>query len=133
MWLPRLQDVVLFHDRMVERSGGETGVRDLGLIESALSRASAAFAGVEAYNGIEAKAAAVCCGLTQNHGFVDGNKRIGVAVMVLILRKNGVKLSVECSELVSLGLSIAQGNASVEDVCAWIKEHEGEPLPEGDA
>lgn len=123
MWFPTVDDVLVLHRIMVDASGGSHGVRDVGLIESALHRAQASFGGVDAYNGIEAKAAAVGYGLTQNHGFVDGNKRIGMATMLLILRRNGVDLRVDCGEIVCLGLAIASGEASQEAVFDWIVGH----------
>lgn len=60
----------------------------------------------------------------QNHGFLDGNKRIGMATMLLILRRNGVRLSYTQEELIALGLAVAQGVADVEEMTAWIQEHE---------
>ena len=123
IWLPTLQQLILLHEKTVARSGGSQGVRDAGLIESALMRASAEFGGVEAYPGIAQKAAAVCCGLIGNHGFVDGNKRIGVMAMLLILRQNGVMLNYTQPELIRLGLDAAQGLLSVEAVAGWIESH----------
>ena len=126
IWLPTTENVVLLHQKLIEASGGSAGVRDIGLIESAVNRAKAAFAGVEAHPGIVAKAASVGCGLTQNHGFIDGNKRIGMAVMLLILRRNGVRLAYTQAELVTLGLEVAQGNADVDAVQKWIESHKAE-------
>lgn len=123
MWMPTADNVLLLHQKLVERSGGAAGVRDLGLIESALARAQAAFDGVDAHPGVIRKAAAVGCGLTQNHGFVDGNKRIGMATMLLILRRNGIGLIYTQDELVWLGLSVAQGKADIEQVTEWITRH----------
>lgn len=126
IWLPTTENVLLLHEKLVEASGGSAGVRDLGLIESAINRANSAFGGVEAHRGIIAKAAAVGCGLTQNHGFIDGNKRIGMAVMLLILRRNGVRIVYTQTELVMLGLDVAQGKADVEQVKNWIEAHKAE-------
>lgn len=123
LWRPSVEDVLLLHRKLIERTGGADGVRDLGLIQSALARADAAFAGVEAYPGIIDKAAAVGCGLTQNHGFVDGNKRVGMAALLLILRRNGVVLVHTQEELVQLGLGVAQGVLDVPQVAAWITDH----------
>lgn len=123
IWLPTVEHVLMLHQKIMNVSGGASGVRDLGLIESALARAQASFAGVEAHQGIVNKAAAVGCGLTQNHGFVDGNKRIGMAVMLLILRRNGVKLTYTQEELVALGLAVACGKADKEQTAEWIARH----------
>lgn len=123
IWLPTMENVLLLHQKMAECSGGSTGVRDIGLIESALARAQAAFGCVELYPDVIGKAAAVGGGLTKNHGFIDGNKRIGMATMLLILRRNGVRLSYTQDELISLGLNVAQGTLDVEEVMAWLDEH----------
>lgn len=126
IWLPTTENVLMLHQKLVEASGGSAGVRDIGLIESAIARAQAAFGGVEAHQGTAAKAAAVGCGLTQNHGFVDGNKRIGMAVMLLILRRNGVHLIYTQEELISLGLAVAQNTADLAFVQNWIEQHKAE-------
>lgn len=123
IWLPTIEQVIIIHQRLVALTGGAAGVRDIRLIESALARANAAFGGVEAHPGLLAKAAAICCGLTQNHGFIDGNKRIGVTTMLMILRKNAVLLSYTQDELVQLGLSIAQGDMDVAQTEAWLRIH----------
>ncbi len=123
MWLPTVENLLLLHRKLIDRTGGAHGVRDITLIESALARATAAFGGVYAHHGIVDKAAAVGCGLTQNHGFVDGNKRIGMTAMLLILHRNEIYLQYEQSELVALGLNIAQGLINVADVAAWIGKH----------
>ena len=126
IWLPTTDEVILLHEKLVAASGGSVGVRDRGLIESAVNRAAAAFGGVEAHRGIIAKASAIGCGLTQNHGFIDGNKRIGMATMILILRRNGIQLSCSQADVVALGLEVAQGVADVESVQKWIEAHTAE-------
>ena len=123
-WLPDLDTVLRLHSKMILHSGGSDGVRDIGLVHSAIARASAAFGGVEAYPTLIEKAAAMGCGLAQNHGFIDGNKRIGMAVMLLILRRNAVQLAYEQQELITLGLSVAQGTADVPEVLNWIRSHQ---------
>ena len=62
----------------------------------------------------------------QNHGFVDGNKRIGVAALLLILRKNGVNLAYTQEELIRLGLDMATNRIDVREVALWIKDHRQE-------
>ena len=123
LWLPTVEDMLLLHQKLIERTGGAAGVRDLALIDSALARASAAFGGVEAHPHVIDKAAAIGCGLTQNHGFVDGNKRIGMAAMLLILRRNGIALVYTQEELVQLGLDVAQGLMDVPQAAEWIRAH----------
>lgn len=123
MWLPEIQDVQKLHTKVVMASGGSDGVRELGLVESALARASAGFGGVELYPDLVGKAAAIGAGLTHNHGFIDGNKRIGVMTMLLMLRRNGVRLRYTQQELIDLSLLMAQGKAGVEEADAWIRAH----------
>lgn len=123
MWLPTIEQVLIIHDRLIALTGGASGIRDIRLIESAIARANAAYGGVEAHPGLLAKAAAVCCGLTQNHGFVDGNKRIGITTMLMILRQNGVNLAYSQEELIQLGLSIAQDTMNVPEVAEWLRTH----------
>jgi death-on-curing protein len=86
-------------------------------------RTEASYGGVEPYGTLSLKAAAVCCGLIGNHGFVDGNKRAGVAAMLLILRKNGLRIGFTQGELVALGLSVARGEMREVAVAEWIKAH----------
>ena len=85
--------------------------------------AKTSFAGVDAHRTLEEKAAAVGYGLIKNHGFIDGNKRVGITTMILILIRNGVNVSYTQSELVHLGLAIAQNTADVQETTAWIIQH----------
>lgn len=121
MWCPTVDDVLLMHEKIIERTGGASGVRSLPLIESAVQRFHASFSGQDAHATIEEKAAAVACGLIQNHGFVDGNKRIGVAVMRLILLQNGIQIQYSQQDLVQIALTVANGKSDVADVTAWIR------------
>ena len=123
IWLPSLEHILLLHAELVRHSGGSIDVRDVGLVESALARATTAFDGYELYPGIAEKAANVCCGLVQNHGFVDGNKRIGVAAMLLILKRNHVDMHFATDDLVWLGMSVARGDIDIPQVIEWIDTH----------
>ena len=123
MWLPTLSHILRLHSKLTHHSGGMDGIRDIGLIESALLRTTASYDGQELYTNTEAKAAAVCCGLIGNHGSVDGNKRVGIASMLLILAQNEVVITYTQEEFVALGLSIAQGQMDVSNVAIWIAAH----------
>ena len=118
------EKVLLLHQILIEQTGGEDGVRDMGLLESALSACDATFDGKELFPGKEEKAARLCTGLVSNHAFVDGNKRIGVYVMLTFLEVNGIRLNVTDEELVEIGLSLAQSEMKYEELLAWIKAHE---------
>lgn len=122
-WLPSVEHIMRLHKKITAASGGSAGVREIGLIESAVARGQASFGGIDMYPDIIEKSAAIGCGLTQNHGFVDGNKRIGMATLLLMLRRNGIALSYTQEELIALGLSVARGSAGVEDTIAWVRRH----------
>ena len=118
-----VEDVILFHEKIIRATGGSDGVRDRGVIESALNRAQQTFDGQDLYEGIEKKIAVTCYSLIKNHGFVDGNKRIGVAVMLLLLRLNHFKVQYSQAELVELGLKSAAGEITEEEIEHWIQRH----------
>ena len=121
MWRPSVENILRLHEKLIERAGGTGGVRSLPLIESALRRFDTSFEGHEAYPALEEKTAAVVCGLIQNHGFLDGNKRVGVEAMRLILTMNRISIRYTQKELISLGLAVAQGKMDVEHVAEWIR------------
>ncbi|WP_371362000.1 hypothetical protein SRRS_32650 [Sporomusa rhizae] len=123
MRLLTVTDIILLHKKLIEQTGGSHGIRDAGLIESAVTRALATFDGQDLYTTVKSKIAAVTYSLVSNHGFVDGNKRVGVAAMLLLLRINGYRLSYTQQELITLGLSIADGSAAENDISDWIEDH----------
>lgn len=119
-----VSDIIILHQKVIDKTGGSHGVRDLGLIESAVSRAYATFGGNDLYETVEAKIAVTAYSLVSNHGFVDGNKRVGIAAMLLLLRLNGYKFQYSQQELTDLGLGLATGNLNENDIQKWIKEHQ---------
>ena len=99
------------------------GVRDEGLLDSALEGAFAGFGDREFYPSKEEKGARLGYTLISNHAFVDGNKRIGVYVMLSFLEMNGIRISCTDEELVSIGLSVADGSMGYEDLLQWVLDH----------
>lgn len=118
-----LAQVKKLHQMMVESTGGHSGLRDEGALEAALMNAFATFDGQDLYPGVEAKAAVKCYGIIRNHPFIDGNKRMGIFVMLVFLEANEIRLSFTQDELVQLGLGIAQGNIDAEQIQDWIATH----------
>ena len=104
------EKVKLLHQLMAEATGGSVGVRDEGLLDSAIEGAFATFDGVELYPSKEEKAAKLGYSLISNHAFVDGNKRIGVYVMLSFLELNGIHIEAADEDVVSLGLGVADGS-----------------------
>ncbi len=123
IWLPSIEQIIQAHQMLIAATGGSDGIRDPGLIESALMRAYAGFGEHEIYTTVPQKAAAICSGLIGNHGFVDGNKRIGILIMLSILRKNGYALTYTQDELIELGLAAAQSIVGTEEITRWIEAH----------
>lgn len=123
MILLTIEEIVQMHDMMISKTGGSAGIRDMGLLESAVYNVLTSFENVELYPTVEEKAARYAYGLTSNHAFVDGNKRIGIFVMLTVLRLNGVEIEYTQAELISLGLSLADGSMGYQDVLTWIKTH----------
>lgn len=117
------EKVLLLHQIMAEATGGSAGVRDDALLESAIESAYATFDGQELYPSKEEKAAKLGFSLISNHAFVDGNKRIGMYIMLSFLDINGVKLDATNEDVVSLGLSVAGGSAKYNEILKWINEH----------
>jgi len=115
--------VLLLHRHLVEEFGGSHGIRDEGLLDSALAMPYMTFYGQDLYPSLEAKAAQLCFGLVKNHPFIDGNKRIGAHCMLALLEANNVFLQYEQEELQDCILSLASSELSAEGLVAWIKSH----------
>lgn len=117
------EKVLLLHKLMAEETGGSVGIRDEGLLESALESVFSGFDGKEFYPSKEEKGARLGYSLISNHAFVDGNKRIGVFIMLTFLEVNGIRIECTDEELVTVGLSVADGIMGYEALLNWIHEH----------
>ncbi|HEM3468509.1 MULTISPECIES: type II toxin-antitoxin system death-on-curing family toxin [Streptococcus] len=118
-----VEQVIELHTRLIQATGGLGGVRDVGLIESSLSSAFSTYFGVEKYPSIEEKAARLCYSLVNNHAFLDGNKRIGVFVMIIFLKLNGIVLNQTDEEVVKLGLGVASSELDYDAILEYIRNH----------
>ena len=118
-----LNEVLLLHARLIQRSGGMRGVRDPDLLESALARPMATFEGVEPYRDLWTKAAALMHGLAQNPPFIDGNKRVALTATGLFLELNGCRLAASNDEAAAVTPDIAAGELDVDDIAAWLRAH----------
>lgn len=119
-----LDEVLAIHADQIERYGGALGIRDRGLLESALAMPEAAFSGTELHPTLHEKAAAYLFHLVKNHPFVDGNKRIGLAVGLAFLALNDIFIRATDDELVELVLDVANGRRSKADVAVFLRVHE---------
>jgi death-on-curing protein len=117
------EQVLFIHYRLVSEIGGEHGVRDIGLLQSAVARPKATFDNQELYTNIYEKAAALMESLVNNHPFIDGNKRTGIACTVLFLRQNGIAFSAKNSELEKFTLRVASSKIELSEIAKWLKDH----------
>lgn len=117
------EDVLLLHHLSIERSGGSHGLRDPGLLDAAVHRPQATFAGESLYPTIFEKSAALCHSLIKNHPFVDGNKRTSLLSAMTMLEMNGYQFESTQEELVVFGLKIDNENVSPEAIASWLKSH----------
>lgn len=116
--------VLLLHSELISEFGGLDGIRDLGMLESAINAPFQTFSRQDVYPSIQQKAARLCYGLVKNHPFVDGNKRIGVHVMLVFLALNKIELDYTQEELYSIILDVASSKSNFEDLTTWIIEHQ---------
>ena len=117
------EKVLLLHQIMAEATGGSVGVRDNDLLESALENCFATFDGIELYPTKEEKGARLGYSLISNHAFVDGNKRIGVYIMLLFLEINGIRIDAANEDIIHIGLSVADGSMKYDDLLEWVRKH----------
>lgn len=117
------EQVLFIHSRLIDETGGSHGIRDLGLLQSAVSRPMATFGGECLYPDIFQKASALMESLIKNHPFIDGNKRTAISSTGLFLRINGYNLETSQKELEDFTLKMATGEASVTDVAKWFKRY----------
>ncbi len=123
MTLLTIDEIKLLHSKLIAKTGGLDGVRDIGLLESAVYSANGGFGDEERYPTIEEKSARLAYAIVSNHAFIDGNKRIGVLVLLMTLRLNRVNLSYSQQDLITLGLSIADGSFAYDDTLRWVLAH----------
>lgn len=116
---PTLAETLELHSRLIERFGGATGVRDLGLLQSALIRPQTGY-----YKSLTLEAAALLQSLAQNHPFVDGNKRVAFATTAIFLRMNGYRLKIDPDNGESFIIDeVIQKKATIEAIAKWLEKN----------
>lgn len=118
------EQILMLYPELIKMTGGSDGIRDIGLLESALETPFQSYGGEELYPSIQAKAAGLCYGLVKNHAMVDGNKRIGVHVMLVFLSVNGYEVAYTQKELSDLILDVAADKKQYEDILQWLLVHQ---------
>lgn len=114
-----LEEVLELHRVLIERFGGVPGVRDRGLLQSALMRPQTGY-----YNSLSEQAAALFQSLVSNHVFIDGNKRVGFAAMAIFLKMNGYNLRIDADEAERFLVGkIIKKKAGVEEISRWMERY----------
>ena len=116
--------ILLLHKQLIAETGGSSGLRDEGMLDSALNAPFQTFGGEDVYPSLQQKAARLCFGLVKNHPFVDGNKRIGAHVMLVFLALNRIELQHTQTELSDIILQLAAGTIQSSDLLDWILTHQ---------
>jgi len=122
-----LDEVLAIHQDQIMRYGGTPGVRDLGLLQSALAQPCGTFGGQFLHANLMEMAAAYLFHLVQNHPFIDGNKRVGLVATLVFLEFNGKEIDAPDADLETLVLSVAQGQANKTAISSFLQQHEKQP------
>ena len=123
MKILKKRQILLLHSALIAESGGSDGIRDEGLLDSAVNTPFQTFSGQDLYPTVLEKAVRLGFGLIRNHPFIDGNKRIGTHTMLVFLNLNSITLSYEDDELISTILSVASGEMDADGLLKWIQQH----------
>lgn len=118
------KQILMLHSELIRETGGSDGLRDEGLLDSALSAPFQGFGEIDNFPSLQQKGARLGYGLICNHAFVDGNKRIGAHAMLLFLALNGIELEYTQEELSDMVLNVASGALQFEDMLQWIIKHQ---------
>ncbi|MFZ3064862.1 MAG: type II toxin-antitoxin system death-on-curing family toxin [Nitrospirota bacterium] len=117
------EQALFIHYRLIEETGGSHGLRDIGLLQSAIARPMAAFGGDDLYPDIFTKAAALMHSLIKNHPFIDGNKRTAITSSSIFLLRNGFQITASNKELEQFTLEAASTKIEIEKIARWFKKH----------
>jgi death-on-curing protein len=118
-----VEEVLVLHSRLIATSGGGLGVRDANALDSAVAQPQMTFSGIDLYETIARKAAALGHSLISNHPFVDGNKRVGHAAMEVMLILNGYEIAAGVDDQEETILGVASGTISREEFASWVEQH----------
>jgi death-on-curing protein len=118
------EHIIKLHSQIVELTGGTDGVREMGLLESAIESPFQACFGADVYPTIQEKGTRLGFGLIKNHCMLDGNKRIGVHAMLVFFDLNGIVLSYTQKELYEMVLAVAGSTMEYEDMLEWVSAHQ---------
>jgi len=117
------EQVLFIHARVISETGGSHGLRDIGLLQSAVARPNATFDGEELYSSTFEKAAALMHSLIKNHPFIDGNKRVGVLSAIVFLNNNNIIIEARNDDLINFTLSVVN-DLQLNQIAEWFEKHQ---------
>lgn len=118
-----LDELIIIHEQAIGQFGGSHGIRDLGLVQSAIARPMAGFGNFEAYPDIFLKAAVLMHSLLKNHAFIDGNKRTAMIAGLTFVMENNIQLVTKKDEIFNLALNIENDSLPEDQIASWLKKH----------
>ena len=118
-----VEQVIKLHFQIIKETGGSVGIRDMGLLESAVNAPFQSFGGCDVYPTIYQKAARLGFSLAQNHAFIDGNKRIAAHSLLTFLSLNGIEIKCTEFDLFSIFIKLASSQVTFEELTVWIENH----------
>lgn len=118
-----LKDIIYINDLTIKKHGGSPGIKNKYLIESSLNSGLATFGGEDLYKTLEDKIAMISYSFIKNHGFNDGNKRVGCLVLLTLCHKNNIPIKPSQQELINLGLGVASGTLGKNEIKLFILKH----------
>ena len=120
---PTVETVLTIHSELIRIIGGSPGIRDENLLDMSVNAPFQTFGGVDLYPTLIDKAAHLTYSLIKNHPFLDGNKRVGVTVMIIFLKANGIEITCTNEELATLGWGLADSSITKAELVEWISSH----------
>ncbi|QEH69055.1 Fic family protein [Cellulosilyticum sp. ST5] len=118
-----IQQLIKLHSLLIQETGGVEGISNINLLDSAINSPFQTIYGKEAYVTTEQKIARITWGIVANHSFSDGNKRMGVLIMLLLLKLNDIAIKYEQKELIQVGIELASGSMKYNELLVWIETH----------
>lgn len=118
-----LEDIIYINELTIKKHGGSPGIKNISLIESSLNSGLATFDGEDLYPTIEDKISMISYSFIKNHGFNDGNKRVGCIVLLTLCYKNNLVIKPSQQDLINLGLGVASNSLGKDDIHSFIVKH----------
>ena len=119
----KLDDVLIIHSALIDMYGGADGIRDISLLKSTINRPFSTFDSNDLYPTIFEKCSALIESILINHPFIDGNKRVGFSLIILMLKKEGYVINASEEEIYEFVIGIASSKIGIEEIIIWLRNN----------